>query len=200
MSIASDGCSSFNCMSALNDGTLNSYTFHTIAFFTLALARAGRVGRGSFLRPYEEGGGTRVQWSWDSHLVPAPDRMLYCTKAADGHVERQRLMKHFLMQTHTHENKRRAVRFNFDLVSLTHAQIYQWAHTLTVSRLHVETHTIKRVRIWPVAHKRAFMHGLTGTVRTDMACMHTLRYSYIFSQIYTHMHTVSCVKCVDSSW
>lgn len=34
MSTASDGCSSFNCMSALNDGILNSYTFHTIAFHT----------------------------------------------------------------------------------------------------------------------------------------------------------------------
>lgn len=32
MSTASDGCSSFNCMSALNDGILNSYTLHTIAF------------------------------------------------------------------------------------------------------------------------------------------------------------------------
>lgn len=34
MSTASDGCSSFNCTSALNDGILNSYTFHTIAFHT----------------------------------------------------------------------------------------------------------------------------------------------------------------------
>lgn len=34
MSTASDGCSSFNCMSALNDGILNSYTFHTTAFHT----------------------------------------------------------------------------------------------------------------------------------------------------------------------
>lgn len=32
MSTTSDGCSSFNCMSALNDGILNSYTFHTTAF------------------------------------------------------------------------------------------------------------------------------------------------------------------------
>lgn len=34
MSTTSDGCSSFNCMSALNDGILNSYTFHSIAFHT----------------------------------------------------------------------------------------------------------------------------------------------------------------------
>lgn len=32
MSTASDCYSSVNCMSALNDGLFNSYTFHTIAF------------------------------------------------------------------------------------------------------------------------------------------------------------------------
>lgn len=42
MSTASDGCGSFNCMSALNDGILNSYTFHTIAF---------RPGRGPGRQP-----------------------------------------------------------------------------------------------------------------------------------------------------
>lgn len=36
-----DGCSSFNCMSALNDGIVNSYTFHTIAF-TVSEAWGGR--------------------------------------------------------------------------------------------------------------------------------------------------------------
>lgn len=32
MSTTSDGCSSFNCMSVLNDGIVNSYTFCPIAF------------------------------------------------------------------------------------------------------------------------------------------------------------------------
>lgn len=32
MSTTSDGCSSFNCMSELNDGIVNSYTFCPIAF------------------------------------------------------------------------------------------------------------------------------------------------------------------------
>lgn len=32
MSTTSDGCSSFNCMSVLNDGIVNSYTFDPIGF------------------------------------------------------------------------------------------------------------------------------------------------------------------------
>lgn len=49
MSTTSDGCSSFNCMSVLNDGIVNSYTFCPIAF---------QCGEGleSLLRPYGEGG------------------------------------------------------------------------------------------------------------------------------------------------
>lgn len=34
LSSANDSCSSFNCMSSLNEGMLNSYTIHTIVFHT----------------------------------------------------------------------------------------------------------------------------------------------------------------------
>lgn len=57
MSATSDDCSSFNCMSPLNDGTLNSNTFHTIAFHTgRGLGRRRRVFCGHMEREAELSG------------------------------------------------------------------------------------------------------------------------------------------------
>ncbi len=58
-------------------------THSTQLLFTLAGAWGGS---GGFLWPYGEGGRVQAEWSGAYRLIPAPDWLLYCTEAADGHM------------------------------------------------------------------------------------------------------------------
>lgn len=57
-------------------------THSTQLLFTVAEAWGGS---GGFLWPYGEGGRAQAEWSGVHHLIPAPEKLLYCMEAADWH-------------------------------------------------------------------------------------------------------------------
>lgn len=148
MSTASDGCGSFNCMSALNDGILNSYTFHTIAF---------RPGRG----PGRQPGISVAIWRGRQSpcwviggLTPSPMHQTNCYTVLKPHIGCQAtgLMKHAHIYHHIYTYSQEMVKYELQDVFYTlwdtkdpkthliAVSSWSWTPIRTNTRIHTPTH------------------------------------------------------------
>lgn len=150
VSSANDSCSSFNCMSSLNEEILNSYTIHTIAFHT------GRdLGRQWRLSVAIWRGRQSPGWAIRSYLS-CP-----CTRMAAIHYwsrrwahEAEKLMKHYShtqhkphTQTHTHTVSNILHTLRYVLSSMHTVSLHKDEHTLRYSHIQYSRHTLTHAHI-----------------------------------------------------
>lgn len=166
MSTASDGCGSFNCMSALNDGVLNSYTFHTIAF---------RPGKG----PGRQPGISVAIWRGRQSpcwviggLTPSPMHQTNCYTVLKPHIGCQAtgLMKHARTYHHIYTCSQEMVKYELQDVFYTlwdtkdpktHLiAVSSWSRTpiRTNTRIHTPTHRFESVVTVLSAHGHTITH------------------------------------------
>lgn len=143
LSSANDSCSSFNCMSALNDGILNSYTFHTIAFHT------GRdPGRHQRLSVAIWRGRQSPGWVYRSFpSCPCTRLAVILYWSCRWAHEAARLMKHF---SHIHT------------LGLTHWVLRALRYVLSCMHtvfLHKEEHTLRYSHIQYCRHTLTHAHS-----------------------------------------